>query len=400
MNVAYITDSFPPIVDGVSRCVVESAEAFKKYKYGKCAVVTPYMPDYNDFDYPFPVFRFPSLKLPKMDYRFGYPFVPALARNFKKMNIEIIHAHSPFTALSVARQLRDALDIPIVYTQHTKWEFDIARAVAIPAMRKPIEKILYKNINAADDVWAVSKKTGEHMTERGFKGEYTVMENGTEFLRSPVNESLFKDVNQQYKLDENVPFLLFVGRMMWYKNQKLTFDALEILKNGGFDFKMVFIGDGRDLSDMKKYIHEKNMHEQVFFAGRINDRELLRAYYTRADMFIFPSTYDNAPLVIREAAAGSCPSLVIRGSSASEILEENETAFFASETPESIAESIAGAFGNRELYERVRKNAADRVYLPWTKVIENSIERYSEVRAGYESRKSKKKRGGANACNK
>ena len=396
MNVAFISDSFPPIIDGVGMCVLQCAKAFTEGGYGKCIVVTPHVPGRNYMDFSFPVFRFPSVRLPKMEYRFGYPFVPMLTKKCRELGIDIIHAHSPFTAMSMSRQLRMSLKIPIVYTQHTKWEFDIERAVGINAVRKSIEKYIYNNINAADDVWAVSQKTGEHIINHGFRGNFTVMQNGTDFPRADVNENFLTDINQKYKLSDDIPLFLFVGRMMWYKNQQLTFDALEILKNKGFNFKMIFIGDGRDLNDMKKVIQDKNLHERVFFAGRISDRELLRAYYTRADMFVFPSTYDNAPLVIREAAACGCPSLVIRGSSASEILEENQTGFFADETPASVAESITEAFGNSKIYDLVRKNATDKVYLPWSRVVENSIERYSEVCEIYkknkDSRKTKKKK--------
>jgi len=392
MNVAFITDSLPPIIDGVARCVVEYAREFQNGGHGKCIVIAPHIPGSEEYNYPFPIFRFSSVPLPKMDYRAGYPFMPSLVKKIRELDIDIIHAHSPFTAMTISKKLRKKFNIPIVYTQHTKWEFDIARAVGIPAVAKALEKFIYKNINSADDVWAVSKKTGEHIKTHGFKGDFIVRENGTDFPKSEANQDFIKDINKKYGLNEDIPVLLFVGRMMWYKNQMLTFNALEILKNKGFDFKMIFVGDGRDLEDMEKIVREKKLHEQVFFAGRINDRELLRAYYTRANIFVIPSTYDNAPLVIREAAACCCPSLVIRESSASEILEEfgeNQTAFFADENPESIAECIIESFGDKERYRLVRKNAADKVYLPWSKVIVNSIAGYEEICENYKSKNKK-----------
>lgn len=42
------------------------------------------------------------------------------------------------------------------------------------------------------------------------------------------------------------------------------------------------------------------------------EREILKRYYVAADLFLFPSLYDNAPLVIREAAALGTPSVLIR----------------------------------------------------------------------------------------
>jgi glycosyltransferase involved in cell wall biosynthesis len=320
-----------------------------------------------------------------MEYRAGYPYMPSLAKKIGEMGIDIIHAHSPFTAMTIAQKLRKKFNVPIVYTQHTKWEFDIARAVGIPVIAKALEKYVYKNINAADDVWAVSQKTGEHIKNRGFSGEFTVMQNGTDFPRAETDPALLADIEKKYPIGDNVPVFLFVGRMMWYKNQMLTLEALEILNNRGFDFRMFFIGDGIDLEDMKKTAQKKNLHEKVFFPGRVNDRAMLRAYYTRSSLFVFPSTYDNAPLVIREAAACGCPSLVIQNSSAAEILDDS-TAFFAEETPESVAEAIEETFGDSARYDFVKKNAADRVYLHWSAVIERSIEKYAQVREIYQNR--------------
>ena len=389
MNVAFLTDSFPPIIDGVSRCVVEYAKAFTNGEHGKCIVVTPNKPGRNDQDYSFPVFRFTSVPLPKMEYRLGYPYLPEIKKIFKEYKIDIIHAHSPFMAMTLARQLRRGLNIPVIYTQHTKWEFDIAHAVGIPLVAKSIEKFIYSNINAANDVWAVSQKAGEHMKSRGFKGDFIVMQNGTDFPRADADENLIKDIKQKYGLNEDEPVLLFVGRMMWYKNQAIIIDALEILKSQNFKFKMIFIGDGIDMEDMKATVREKKLDEKVFFIGRVADRELLRAYYTCADMFVFPSTYDTAGIVIGEAAACRCPSLVVRGSAASETLNEfgeDQTGFFAEENPASVAACIKESLENKAHYALVKKNASDKVYLPWSEVVVNSIARYNEVLEVYKSK--------------
>ncbi|MCL1792298.1 MAG: glycosyltransferase [Oscillospiraceae bacterium] len=396
MNVAFVTDSFPPIIDGVGRCVLECAKEFVAGGHGKCIVVTPHVPGRDYLQYPFPVFHFSSLPLPNMEYRAGYPYMPSLIKKIGQMGIDIIHAHSPFTAMTISKKLRKKFGVPIIYTQHTKWEYDIASAVGIPVIAKALEKYIYSNINAADDVWAVSQKTGEHIKNRGFSGEFTVMQNGTDFSRADADPALLESLSQKYEIGERAPILLFVGRMMWYKNQMLTLEALETLNKRGFDFRMFFIGDGIDLEDMKKTAREKNLHDKVFFPGRIDDRELLRAYYAKSDLFVFPSTYDNAPLVIREAAACGCPPLVIKNSSASEILDdskENQTAFFAEETPESVADGIEGAFSDMGRYEFVKKNAADKIYLPWSKVIERSLAKYAEICGNYELRATQKKGG-------
>jgi len=180
-------------------------------------------------------------------------------------------------------------------------------------------------------------------------------------------------------LPVNVPVLLFVGRMMWYKNIGKIIEALGMLHGESFDFRMVFVGDGNDLDGAVRLAESKGLSNKVFFSGRVSDRELLRAYFTRADLFVFPSVYDNAPLVVREAAACSCPSLVVRGSSASEILEDGVNGFFADETPEGIAGVIKAVFSDRAKLDEVTRNAAEQVYISWDAAIEDSIARYGEA---------------------
>lgn len=385
LNIALITDTFPPIVDGVSRCVVNYARTLTEEGYGKCIVVTQRSPGEQYQSYPFPVISFPSLGLPQFDYRAGYPFLPTLIAQLRKMNINLIHSHSPFTSMLIARQLRQFLKVPIVFTQHTKWEYDIRHAVSVRYLRRYVEAIVYDNIRAANDVWAVSRGTAQHMIHRGFSGDYIVMENGTDFPQGEADPERLREINERYSLSYDRPVLLFVGRMFWYKNIRLILEAVALLRQRGLSFDMLMVGDGADLPEIRSAARAMRLQDIVHFTGKIGDREQLRAIYTRSDMLVFPSVYDNAPLVIREAAACRCPAVVIRDSSSSEILEDGATGFFASESPEGVADAINRALADRDLLSRVADGAAEKVYLTWQKVLERAAERYSEVIRRYSS---------------
>jgi len=176
-------------------------------------VITPRIPHVK-YDYPFPVYSFKSVRVPYAEYRAGHPFTPFLVKKLKKLGIDIIHAHSPFTAMLLARQLRHYLRVPIVFTQHTKWDFDIAEAVPTKVLQKRIERLAYRNLSEADEMWAVSKGAGEHLVSRGYKGSYLVMPNGTDFSRSEPDPTVISKINSELNLSDGVPILLFVGRMM------------------------------------------------------------------------------------------------------------------------------------------------------------------------------------------
>jgi glycosyltransferase involved in cell wall biosynthesis len=387
MNVALITDSFPPQLDGVSRSVLGYAMAYSGGGFGKCIVVTPRVPGVAYDGYPFPVYSFLSVGLPYAEYRAGHPLTPKLLSKLKAMDIDIVHAHSPFVSMTVARQLRRFLDVPVVFTQHTKWDYDIKRAVPTKVLQKGVGRFVYNNINKVDDMWAVSRGAAEYLIERGYGGSYIVMPNGTDFVKGSAARAAVERLNSRYSLPGGVPVLLFVGRMMMYKGIGLILQALALLRDQRFGFRMIFVGDGDDLTAMRKMAEKLRLSDLVHFPGRINDREELRAYYTRSDLFVFPSVYDTAGLVLLEAAACLCPSLVVRGSAASETLEDGVNGFYAEETAASLAGAIQTIFSDRERLSAVAKAASEEVYLPWSKIAERSAGRYETVRKAYAEKK-------------
>ena len=115
-------------------------------------------------------------------------------------------------------------------------------------------------------------------------------------------------------------------------------EALARLK--GQPFHMYFVGTGYAADDLRRLVADCGLDGQVTFAGAVTDREVMRRYYAAADLFLFPSLYDNAPLVVREAAALGVPSVMVAGSTAAEILTDGVDGFLVQNTPESLSGEI------------------------------------------------------------
>jgi len=375
------------MMDGVGRSALGYAKALHEGGYGKCIVIAPRIPHLK-YDYPFPVYGFKSIKVLYDEYRAGHPFTPYLIRKLRAMDTDILHAHSPFISMTLARELRRYLKVPIVFTQHTKWDQDIAAALSSKLLRRKIERYAYKNMSRADDLWAVSRGAGEHLISRGYEGSYIVMPNGTDFLPGTADPEMLAQINRRFSLPEGVPVLLFVGRMMWYKNIKLILDALDILRKSQFPFRMIFVGGGENLESIKKTTAEMGLGGFVHFTGRVNDRNILMAYFMRSDLFVFLSSYDNAPLVVREAAACACPSLVLQGSSTSEIIDDGVNGFYVQENAQYAAAAIETIFSDPVRLAEVSKAASEQVYLTWGKAVERAVERYEIVKKAYDYKRA------------
>lgn len=378
LKVAVMNDAFPPTVDGTSSTTLNYANILNK-NHCDVMVITPRAPRVKD-DYPYEVFRYDAFQFNyKEQYQFGWPFRHALRKHVWKQNLDLMHFHCPIASGKFARIIAQGQKIPIVATYHTKYDYDIRKRVPTKWLQDFFLRFIVTNISAADEVWVVSPGAGENLRSIGYKGEYIVMPNGVDFPKGKVEKAKTEALKKELGIPDGIPTFLFVGRIMWYKNLKISIDALKILKDKGIDFRFVLVGKGTDENAIKRYAAKAGVSDKFIYAGKISDRELLRCYYSMADAFLFPSTFDSHGLVVREAAACECPSILIRNSSASFGIEEGVTGFLAEENAEDFAKGIEKMISDKDKMTEVGKNASEKIYLSWTDSIAAAYKRYENL---------------------
>ncbi|MEA4912570.1 MAG: glycosyltransferase [Oscillospiraceae bacterium] len=378
LNVGLFNDSFPPTIDGVANVTVNYARIIQE-KYGNAVVATPFYPGVRD-DYPFEVIRYPSIYVSDdIGYRAGYPFDPRVLNKLEKKDLDIIHTHCPFVSTILARMVRTVTGAPIVFTYHTKFDIDIDKAIASDSLRRASIKFLLNNINACDEVWVVSEGAGQNLRSLGYEGEYVVMENGTDFERRRASDERVETLRARYAIDPDETVFLFVGRMMWYKGVRISLDALKAARDAGLRFRFFLVGDGADRDEMEKYVRDSGLSDACVFTGAVRDRELLRDYFTLADLFLFPSTFDTNGIVVREAAACYCPSVLVRDSCAAEGIGDGETGLLIEENADSMLAAIRRACADREALRRIGENAAEKIYVSWDDAVARAYARYEYI---------------------
>ena len=201
-SICLINDSFPPVIDGVANAVTNYATVIQR-DYGDATVVTPYYPDADDSAYPFPVLRYPSIDMTKLvGYRAGFPLSPELMEQVEGRHIDLIHSHCPVTSMVLARMLRQKLNVPLVFTYHTKFDIDIANAIHSKLLQEASIRLLVENISACDEVWTVSHGAGENLRSLGYQGNYIVMPNGVDFPAGRLGEDKVRAVGADLDLPE------------------------------------------------------------------------------------------------------------------------------------------------------------------------------------------------------
>ena len=386
MIIGQFNDSFPPVMDGVANVTKNYAYWLNK-KYGDCYVITPSFPKYKDNEN-FEVIRYFSLPLViRRPYRLGIPRTDfRLRRKLSEIPFNIMHAHSPFSSGKLALRIAKKRGIPIVATFHSKFYDDFKTVVKSDALAELGVKQVVDFFNAVDLVWTVNKATAETLKEYGFKGKIDIIYNGTDFTPPSDFENRRAHINKLLKINPQETVFLFVGQHIWQKNLKMLIQSLKYIQEWGLDYKMIFVGTGYAEHAMKEQVKELGLNERVIFKGSILDREFLKSLYARADLFLFPSIYDNAPIVIREAGAIKCPSVVIKNSNSAEGLTDNFNGFVAQNNSESFAKRVMEILSDQELLIKVGKNAQKTIYKPWEQIIDEVAVKYREIIEEYKQK--------------
>lgn len=270
LKIGLMNDAFPPTLDGTSTATLNYANIIQD-KLGEVMVITPRVPGVKDTGYPYEVYRYKSFPLSKKDeYRFGWPFKHAFRNYVRSKKLDLLHYHCPLASAHFAKLIVQEQKIPMVATYHTKYDYDIRKRAPTKPLQDFFIRFIVNHIKIADEVWVVSEGAGENLRSLGYTGDYIVMPNGVDFPRGRVDTAA---ITAQYHIQDDVPVLLFVGRMMWYKNLRLMLDALRIYKESGHSFRMFMIGKGTDMRAAEKYAAKIGLAKDITFTGKMSDRD-------------------------------------------------------------------------------------------------------------------------------
>ena len=108
-------------------------------------------------------------------------------------------------------------------------------------------------------------------------------------------------------------------------------------------------------------------------AGLITDAALLDGLYARASLFAFPSLYDSAPMVVREAAVMGTPSVLVRGCTAAEGIRDGVNGYLCADDTADLARVMTEALRDREKLRAIGQKASETIPVPWETILEKAV---------------------------
>lgn len=377
MKIGQFSDSFLPIVDGVGRVVYHYATALAR-RGEECYVIAPMSDTGFRGGYPFELIDFISMELPRQkQYSTGIPQLDThYDARMRSVNLDIVHAHSPFIAGLEAQRLARRRGIPIIGMFHSRYYDDFYQITGTEMLANIAVATIVNFYQRCDEVWTVSQSSKETLYDYGYVGEIVVMPNGTPDIDpSPARAATAKE---HFQLPDE-PILLYCGQMNWKKNILRILESCASSARSGNVFTLVLAGQGPDVKSIQQKVAELGLTERTRFTGHVTDENDLYGLYENANLFVFPSLYDTSGMVVREAAAMSTPSVVVRGCATAEPIRDRENGFLCEDTTESLSEVINLALSDLAMTTRIGESARKTIYLSWDDIAQITMDRYTAL---------------------
>jgi len=312
MNIALFTDTYLPDINGVVSSIHTLRLALEEQGHNVYIVTANNSILRKSFENN--VLRLPGIELRNLyGYRAVSPIhMTTLHNEIKDMNLDIIHAHTEFGVGIFARICARFLGIPLVSTYHTTYEdythyINAFKLSVVDSIAKTaVSNISKLYVDSGLCVIAPSKKTKEMLERYEIKSKIFVVATGIDLSRfKPLanQETLNIQLRESLNISNDDLMLLFVGRLAKEKSVDVIIKSLK--KTSNKNIKMVIVGDGPDMDNLKKMTADMSLQDQVIFIGKVKADEVVK-YYQAADIFASASLTETQGMTYIEALASSC----------------------------------------------------------------------------------------------
>jgi len=286
----------------------------------------------------------------------------------------IVHIHGFTLELLPFYDAVLELEVPFVATAHGIYSFDPKVDLWFD---RTIEKDLFTSItNKGYPITTVSSRVKDQAVQ-GFR----IPEESIQVVLNGVDVDKFRVVNSEeqiklrdkYRIPPGMTILLAVGSIQKRKNQIAVLEALSELNETKRHNLLYLVVGGGDPGSLHEFIAAHSLHENVRIVGRVSD-EVLRDYYSLADLFILTSTSEGFPLVFLEAMAMGLPIVTYSDlEAANEIYDDESMVLAVSRDSKSLAASILEATEKQWDRNGIRLRAES---WSWKKVCEQYLRVY------------------------
>ena len=307
----------------------------------------------------------------------------------RRVQPDIIHAHSPVLNALPALKVGRKLGIPVVYEIRAFWEdaaVDHGTTNQGSLRYRATRGLETRAIKRADHVFTICEGLRADIVARGVhSSKVTVIPNAVNVesfnLASPPDPALQATLGLT-----GCTVVGFVGSFYAYEGLDLLIATVPALIQARPDVKILLVGGGAQEANLRQQAQRLGVADKVVFAGRVPHQEVTR-YYDLINVLAYPRhtmrlTDLVTPLKPLEAMAQGQPFVASDVGGHKELIEHNKTGvLFQAGSTDALAQALLGLLNNPALWPVLKANG--RAYVEgvrnWKSSVANYVRPYDQI---------------------
>ncbi|WBF51743.1 N-acetyl-alpha-D-glucosaminyl L-malate synthase BshA [Macrococcoides canis] len=308
-------------------------------------------------------FQMPNITVHQVDVNqysvFQYPpyditLATKIAEVINLYDLDVLHMHYavPHAICGILARQIARKDVKIVTTLH-------GTDITVLGYDSTLKEAIKFGIEDSDVVTSVSNSLTEETYEIvGPKKEIQTVYN---FINeADFNNKSNPELRACYGISEEEKVIVHVSN---FRKVKRIQDILKTFKSVSekIDSKLLLIGDGPELSTMRRCAEQLCISDKVLFLGK---QEQVAPLYQMADLFLLMSEKESFGLVLLEAMHSGVVCIGTTAGGIKEVIKHEETGYIVDVgDTQAAAEYALDLLTDDVLYERFQKNMIDDINL-------------------------------------
>lgn len=380
MKIGIFTNNYRPITGGLTTSIVGFEKGLEA-KGHEVFIFAPRFPNYSDSQKN--IYRYPSINLRyKTTYPLAIPFSRRNSKIIKNLGLDIIHSQHPQLLGWAAGQWAKKLKIPLVFTNHTRYESYTHYIPVIPQslLKWLAVKTSTDYANSCNTVIAPTGEIKDILLKNGVTSHVEVIPSGIDIAKfSNLDKKRSRsEIRKSYGIEEKETLLLCIDRIAPEKNLEFLLRVFQKIKSENKLVRFMLVGDGPSLPEIKRLAEKLGIIDKMTFPGLIA-LERIAQYYASGDIFIHSSLTETQGLITVEAMASSLPVVAIKATGVCDLIKTGHSGILTGNSEEEFSQAVLKLIDDENYRTRLGENAFREAQ---NYSIENSTEKLISVYQG------------------
>lgn len=351
MRIAYVTETYPPEVNGVSMSVAKAVEHLRQEGHF-VDLIRPRQAGEPHASAQEGEWLTAGCAIPMYpELRFGLALPGAVRRRLESVRADLVHIATPGPLAHVAARVARSMHLPVTVDYRTNFH-RYSHYYGLGWCEGLIKRIMKSLHDGADLSFVPTQGLQAVLSAEGFE-RLEVVGRGVDAHRFSPRWRCDRQ-RSAWGASPHTPVMLYVGRLAAEKQVDLAMQAWVRARSVCPHAIMVVVGDGPRGRELRR------RWPNAIFTGVLSGDALARAYAS-ADVFLFPSQSETFGNVTLEAMASGLCVVAFKEAAAADLIRDGQEGFVVpTGDREAFCAAAADTVSRLAFLVRLREQARSR----------------------------------------